>query len=151
MAVPIVMPRLGDFMMEGTVAKWSKSDGDSVGQGEVIAEIETEKINYDLEATDSGVLHQAVAEGAVVPVDVQVAVAMHLKVEQPVERKLVKHVVEKANACVHIRLSGAVEIDKHPDFCLLGFALNRGGSCLIHTPSHLLVSVSLLPHLTAEA
>ena len=88
---------------------------------------------------------------AVVPVDVQVAVAMHLKVEQPVERKLCKHVVEKANACVHIRLSGAVEIDKHPDFCLLGFALNRGGSCLIHTPSHLLVSVSLLPHLTAEA
>jgi pyruvate dehydrogenase E2 component (dihydrolipoamide acetyltransferase) len=69
MAVPIVMPRLGDFMMEGTVAKWSKSDGDSVGQGEVIAEIETEKLNYDLEATDGGILHLAVQEGAVVAVD----------------------------------------------------------------------------------
>ena len=69
MAIPIVMPRLGDFMMEGTVAKWSKSDGDSVGQGEVIAEIETEKLNYDLEATDGGILHLAVQEGAVVAVD----------------------------------------------------------------------------------
>jgi len=69
MAVPIVMPRLGDFMMEGTVARWSKSDGESVGQGEVIAEIETEKLNYDLEATDGGILHLAVQEGAVVAVD----------------------------------------------------------------------------------
>ena len=69
MAVPIVMPRLGDFMMEGTVARWSKATGDSVGQGEVIAEIETEKLNYDLEATEAGILHQAVSEGASVEVD----------------------------------------------------------------------------------
>ncbi len=69
MAVSIVMPRLGDFMMEGTVAKWSKSSGDSVDQGEVIAEIETEKLNYDLEATESGILYQAVPEGAAVAVD----------------------------------------------------------------------------------
>ena len=69
MAVPIVMPRLGDIMMEGTVAKWNKSLGESVQRGEVIAEIETEKINYELEATDNGFLHPAVPEGATVPVD----------------------------------------------------------------------------------
>ena len=69
MAVPIVMPRLGDFMMEGIVAKWSKSPGESVSRGEVVAEIETEKLNYDLEATGAGILHQAVQEGATVPVD----------------------------------------------------------------------------------
>ena len=69
MAVPIVMPRLGDFMMEGTVTTWSKAAGQSVSRGEVIAEIETEKLNYDLEATDGGILHPAVAEGATVPVD----------------------------------------------------------------------------------
>ena len=70
MATPIVMPRLGDFMMEGTVTSWAKAPGESVTQGEVIAEIETEKINYDLEATESGIFHPLVKEGATVPVDV---------------------------------------------------------------------------------
>ncbi len=69
MAVPIVMPRLGDFMMEGTVAALTKSAGDPVAQGEVIAEIETEKVNYDLEATDGGVFHPVVEAGATVAVD----------------------------------------------------------------------------------
>ena len=69
MASPIVMPKLGMVMSEGTIAKWAKAPGDKVEQGEVIAEIETEKINYDLEATGSGVFHPMVAEGSVVPVD----------------------------------------------------------------------------------
>ena len=69
MAVPIVMPRLGDFMMEGTVTTLTKSPGDPVTRGEVIAEIETEKVNYDLEATESGVFHPVVEEGATVAVD----------------------------------------------------------------------------------
>ena len=69
MAVPIVMPRLGDFMMEGTVTALTKSPGDPVSQGEVIAEIETEKVNYDLEATESGVFHPVVEAGATVAVD----------------------------------------------------------------------------------
>ena len=69
MATPIVMPRLGDFMMEGTVASLAKSAGEPVAQGEVIAEIETEKVNYDLEAIDSGVFHPVVEAGATVAVD----------------------------------------------------------------------------------
>ena len=69
MATPIVMPRLGDFMTEGTVVRLAKSSGENVDQGEVIAEIETEKVNYDLEATDSGVFHPVVEAGATVAVD----------------------------------------------------------------------------------
>ena len=69
MAVEIVMPKLGMVMSEGTVARWAKTAGDAVSQGELIAEIETEKINYELEATGSGLFHPVVAEGAVVPVD----------------------------------------------------------------------------------
>ena len=63
------MPRLGDFMTEGVVTKFTKSKGDSVTQGEVVAEIETEKVNYDLEATESGLFHPVVDEGATVAVD----------------------------------------------------------------------------------
>jgi pyruvate dehydrogenase E2 component (dihydrolipoamide acetyltransferase) len=69
MAIPIVMPRLGDFMTEGIVTKFTKASGDNVSQGEVIAEIETEKVNYDLEATNSGVFHPVVYQGATVLVD----------------------------------------------------------------------------------
>ena len=69
MATPIIMPRLGDFMTEGQVGKWAKSPGESVKQGEVIAEIESEKLNYDLEAASDGVLHTIVSEGDTVLVD----------------------------------------------------------------------------------
>ena len=68
MAVEIVMPKLGMVMSEGMVNRWTKSAGESVVSGEVIAEIETEKVNYDLEATGAGVFHPAVEEGAVVEV-----------------------------------------------------------------------------------
>ena len=68
MAVSVLMPKLGMVMEEGTITKWAKSVGEPVKQGEVIAEIETEKLNYDLEATDSGIFHPAVPEGATVPV-----------------------------------------------------------------------------------
>ena len=73
MAVPIVMPKLGMVMSEGVVARWAKAVGETVRRGEVIAEIETEKINYDLEATEDGILHPVVDEGASVLVDGVVA------------------------------------------------------------------------------
>lgn len=69
MAVQIVMPKLGMVMTEGTIAKWSKQPNEAVSQGDVIAEIETEKINYDLEATEDGIFHPIVSEGDVVQVD----------------------------------------------------------------------------------
>jgi len=73
LAVPIVMPKLGMVMSEGVVARWAKAVGETVRRGEVIAEIETEKINYDLEATEDGILHPVVDEGASVLVDGVVA------------------------------------------------------------------------------
>ena len=69
MATPIVMPRLGDFMTEGIVVRLARSQGDEVNQGEVIAEIETEKLNYDLESVAAGRFHPLVDEGATVAVD----------------------------------------------------------------------------------
>ena len=69
MANPIVMPRLGDFMTEGTISKWNKAGGEGVEQGEVICEIESEKLNYQLEAGGTGILHTVAGEGDVVAVD----------------------------------------------------------------------------------
>ncbi|MQG15500.1 MAG: 2-oxo acid dehydrogenase subunit E2 [SAR202 cluster bacterium] len=69
MATEIVMPKLGMVMTEGTVSKWNRAKGDAITQGEVVLEIETEKLNYELEATASGKLHPVVSEGAIIPVN----------------------------------------------------------------------------------
>ena len=56
-------------MTEGIVVRLARSQGDEVNQGEVIAEIETEKLNYDLESVAGGRFHPIVDEGATVAVD----------------------------------------------------------------------------------
>ena len=65
----IIMPKMGDAMTEGKVVKWYKHPGDSVKKGEPVAEIETDKVNLDLEAEAEGTLgEQAAKEGDMVPV-----------------------------------------------------------------------------------
>jgi pyruvate dehydrogenase E2 component (dihydrolipoamide acetyltransferase) len=70
-------------MTEGTVVKLARSQGDQVGQGEVIAEIETEKLNYDLQSVAGGVFHPVVAEGATVEVDGLIAYVLEAGEEAP--------------------------------------------------------------------
>ena len=67
----LIMPKAGDAMTEGKVVKWYKQPGDAVKKGEPVAEIETDKVNLDLEAEADGKLgaHQA-KEGDMVPVGV---------------------------------------------------------------------------------
>ena len=70
MAQPVTMPKMGFDMLEGTIVRWLKREGDSVAVGEVIAEVETDKAIVELEAPAEGVLLVIVApEGTLVPVD----------------------------------------------------------------------------------
>jgi pyruvate dehydrogenase E2 component (dihydrolipoamide acetyltransferase) len=57
----ITMPKMSDTMEEGTIVKWLKHEGDPVEQGEVIAEIETDKANVEMESFDSGVITRIIA------------------------------------------------------------------------------------------
>lgn len=57
------MPKLSDTMEEGTVLEWKKKDGDEVHKGEVLAEVESDKATFDLEAEDDGVLSIKVEKG----------------------------------------------------------------------------------------
>jgi pyruvate dehydrogenase E2 component (dihydrolipoamide acetyltransferase) len=68
------MPKLSDTMEEGTVLEWKKGDGEGVRRGEVLAEIESDKASFDIEAETDGVLHIVVAQGKAVPVGQQIAV-----------------------------------------------------------------------------
>jgi pyruvate dehydrogenase E2 component (dihydrolipoyllysine-residue acetyltransferase) len=67
------MPKLSDTMEEGTVLDWKKQDGDEVQKGEVLAEIESDKASFEIEAEAAGVLHIVVDKGGAVPVGQQIA------------------------------------------------------------------------------
>ncbi|RBN37707.1 branched-chain alpha-keto acid dehydrogenase subunit E2, partial [Priestia megaterium] len=56
MAAEVVMPKLGMAMKEGTVSTWNKKVGDSVSKGDMIASINSEKIEMEIEAPQDGVI-----------------------------------------------------------------------------------------------
>jgi pyruvate dehydrogenase E2 component (dihydrolipoamide acetyltransferase) len=58
----IIMPKMGDAMTEGKVVRWYKKSGDVVKKGEPLLEIETDKVNLDLEAEQDGTLGNMAAE-----------------------------------------------------------------------------------------
>ena len=71
----ITMPRLSDTMEEGTVATWLKKVGDTVNEGDVLAEIETDKATMEFEAFYAGtLLHIGIQEGESAPVDSLLAI-----------------------------------------------------------------------------
>lgn len=71
----ITMPRLSDTMTEGTVASWLKKVGDKVSEGDILAEIETDKATMEFESFYSGtLLHIGIQEGESAPVDSVLAV-----------------------------------------------------------------------------
>ncbi|RWX02253.1 pyruvate dehydrogenase complex dihydrolipoamide acetyltransferase [Flavobacterium cerinum] len=75
MAKIITMPRLSDTMTEGTVATWLKKVGDTIKEGDILAEIETDKATMEFEAFDAGVLlHIGIHEGESAPVDSVLAI-----------------------------------------------------------------------------
>ena len=75
MAEVINMPRLSDTMEEGTLAKWFKKVGDTVKEGEILAEIETDKATMEFESFYDGILlHIGIDEGSTAPVDSIIAI-----------------------------------------------------------------------------
>ena len=69
MPVTIVVPQLGESVVEGTIGKWLKKVGDPIAKDEPIVEIITDKINIELPSPSAGTLGQiAVQEGAVAQV-----------------------------------------------------------------------------------
>jgi pyruvate dehydrogenase E2 component (dihydrolipoamide acetyltransferase) len=71
----VTMPRLSDTMTDGTVATWIKKVGDKVAEGEILAEIETDKATMEFESFQSGtLLYIGVQEGQTAPVDSVLAI-----------------------------------------------------------------------------
>jgi pyruvate dehydrogenase E2 component (dihydrolipoamide acetyltransferase) len=79
MAVPVVMPELGESIVEGTIVRWLKSEGEMVQEDEPIVEIMTDKVNTELPAPASGILKQILA-----PANTTVRVGQDLALIEPV-------------------------------------------------------------------
>jgi 2-oxoglutarate dehydrogenase E2 component (dihydrolipoamide succinyltransferase) len=68
--LPIKVPPLGESIVEATVSRWQKKEGDAVAAGDTLVELETDKITVEVPALKPGVLaKQAKKEGDVVHVD----------------------------------------------------------------------------------
>lgn len=122
----ITMPRLSDTMTEGKVAKWHKNVGDTVKEGDLLAEIETDKAVQDFESEFNGVLlKQGVEEGGAAPVDSVLAIigpegtdvsavgaskAAAQSTEKPAEQKTEAKAEEKAAPAVSSSSSDRVAI-----------------------------------------
>ncbi len=75
MAEIITMPRLSDTMTEGVVATWLKQVGDKVAEGDILAEIETDKATMEFESFNEGtLLYIGLQEGETAPVDALLAI-----------------------------------------------------------------------------
>ncbi|RXM53074.1 MULTISPECIES: pyruvate dehydrogenase complex dihydrolipoamide acetyltransferase [unclassified Chryseobacterium] len=122
----ITMPRLSDTMTEGKVAKWHKNVGDTVKEGDLLAEIETDKAVQDFESEFNGVLlKQGVEEGGASPVDTVLAIigpagtdvsavgapkAAAQSSEKPAEQKAEAKTEEKAAPAANTSSSDRVAI-----------------------------------------
>lgn len=70
----VEMPKMGDTMEEGKILRWIKHEGDQVKKGESLAEVETDKVNIEIEAFASGVLRKIlIPEGESAPIGASIA------------------------------------------------------------------------------
>ncbi|MDA9698939.1 2-oxo acid dehydrogenase subunit E2 [Flavobacteriaceae bacterium] len=123
MAEIINMPRLSDTMEEGTLAKWFKKVGDSVKEGEILAEIETDKATMEFESFHDGVLlHIGIDEGSTAPVDSIIAVigskgediSSIIKGGSAIEEEIKPAVEEEVKPAVEEEVKPAVEEEVKP-------------------------------------
>ncbi len=75
MAAEVKLSSLGVSITEGTIVRWLKKEGDAVEKGEILAEVETEKVNFEIVAPESGILLKILyGEKTIAKVDSTVAI-----------------------------------------------------------------------------
>ena len=75
MATTVILPKLGQTMEEGTIVQWLKREGDTIGRGDVLFQVESDKAVLDVEAKTRGVLRRILVDkGVKIPVLTPVAI-----------------------------------------------------------------------------
>jgi pyruvate dehydrogenase E2 component (dihydrolipoamide acetyltransferase) len=113
MAVKVMMPKGSDTMEEGKVLKWLKNEGDAISTGDAIVEIETDKVNMEVEAMGSGVLRKIIVPaGSAVPVGALMGVIA--KADEDISGFLQPASPAKAAAAAHGSASAPKEAHSAP-------------------------------------
>src|SRR5438876_11370003 len=103
MTFDVVMPQLGLTVEEGSVVSWGKQAGDWVEKGEVLFTVETDKVEMEVESTDSGYLNSIQVEaGKKVPVGTIIATLG----DKPGEVARTVLAAEPAENCTCLRILG---------------------------------------------
>src|SRR5687768_17405193 len=97
--VEMVMPKMGESIMEGTILNWLKKVGDTIQQDESVLEVATDKVDTEVPATHAGILKEILAQkGEIVPVGKPIAIIStgveqlpETKVDKPAEIKKENH------------------------------------------------------------
>jgi len=84
MSVEVRVPQMGESIVDATIASWLKHEGEQVQKGDVLAELETDKVNVEVSADESGVLQQILKkEGDVVGVGDVIGIIGEVAAQQP--------------------------------------------------------------------
>jgi len=106
----VVMPKLSLTMKEGTVVQWFRKEGETVQKGEPLVEVLSEKVTYDVEVPESGVLRKILAiEGSNVPVDQ--AIGIIAAADEPIAEAEVS-VSVSPDLKIEEVLTGTVKLDE---------------------------------------
>lgn len=98
----MVMPKMGESIMEGTILSWLKNVGDTIEQDESVLEVATDKVDTEVPSTHAGVLKEILAnEGDVVEVGKPIAIISTDGADTPAPEKPEAEVIEKAEALVN--------------------------------------------------
>ena len=80
----MVMPKMGESIMEGTILKWLKKEGDSINEDESVLEVATDKVDTEIPSTCSGTISQIlVNEGDIVKVGSPIAIIIGAGTDRP--------------------------------------------------------------------
>lgn len=91
--VEMVMPKMGESIMEGTILNWLKKVGDTIAQDESVLEVATDKVDTEVPATYSGILHQILAQkGDIVQVGRPIAIINNAPNEAIEVQAIEKHI-----------------------------------------------------------
>jgi pyruvate dehydrogenase E2 component (dihydrolipoamide acetyltransferase) len=121
----VTMPRLSDTMEEGTISSWLKDVGEKVSEGEILAEIETDKATMEFESFYDGILsHIAVQTGETVKVDELIAIISDGEID--VNKALEKYSKDSIEPSIEIKSelenivedNNSIEVDTSPELSI---------------------------------
>jgi pyruvate dehydrogenase E2 component (dihydrolipoamide acetyltransferase) len=121
----VTMPRLSDTMEEGTISSWLKDVGEKVSEGEILAEIETDKATMEFESFYDGILsHIAVQSGETVKVDELIAIISDGEID--VNKALEKYSKDSIEPSIEIKSelenivedNSSIEVDTSPELSI---------------------------------